>query len=204
MGQDYIPRSTSERADWLNTYSGKLALHGPTLGRTAGQITATQNAIAAYLSAMAGLLAKRNEVQSLTSAVRTQEDALLSSVREEVGVMKVNPAYTETIGEDMGIVGVTPGFDPDSFQPTFNLVLLPGAVKLDFFKGPTDGVNIYCRLRGQTTWRFVARDTNSPYEDHTPLAQPGVAEAREYAIRAVIKDGEIGQLSAIQGVAFGG
>ena len=47
-------------------------------------------------------------------------------------------------------------------------------------------------------------DTHSPYDDHTPLAVPGVAEVREYQAFGVLHDQQIGQPSDIVSVTFGG
>jgi hypothetical protein len=51
---------------------------------------------------------------------------------------------------------------------------------------------------------FVARDTHPRYEDHSPLAVPNKPEVREYALRAVMNDAEIGVLSDIVAVTYGG
>ena len=48
-----------------------------------------------------------------------------------------------------------------------------GYVRIKFKKGKTNGINLYSRIKGQTVWKFVSRDTNSPYDDHTPLAVSG-------------------------------
>ena len=47
-------------------------------------------------------------------------------------------------------------------------------------------------------------DTHSSYDDHTPLAVPGVAEVREYQAFGVLHDQQIGQASDIVSVTFGG
>jgi hypothetical protein len=59
-------------------------------------------------------------------------------------------------------------------------------------------------LKGQAEWKFVARDTNSPYDDHTPLAVPGAAEVREYQAFGVLNDEQIGVASDIVVVNFAG
>ena len=81
---------------------------------------------------------------------------------------------------------------------------MSGHVRLKFTKGSSDGVNLYTRLRGQSAWTFLARDTNSPYDDHRPLTAPGVPETREYQAYGVLKDDQIGQPSTIVSVTFGG
>ena len=50
-------------------------------------------------------------------------------------------------------------------------------------------------LQGQENWKFLARDTVPPYIDTTPLAAAGKPEIREYRIRGVVNDEEIGDYS---------
>lgn len=53
-------------------------------------------------------------------------------------------------------------------------------------------------------WLTNLRYINSPYDDYTPLAVPGVAEVREYQAYGVLNDAQIGQPSDIVSVTFGG
>ena len=57
-------------------------------------------------------------------------------------------------------------------QPTkaeITAEVISGHVRIKFKKGQTDGIALYCRLKGLSAWRFVSRDTNSPYHDYTAL-----------------------------------
>lgn len=65
-------------------------------------------------------------------------------------------------------------------------------------------MNIYARLRGQTVWTFLARDTNPPYLDNRVLAVPTSPEAREYMAYAVVDDAQIGLQNDIVSVTFRG
>ncbi len=47
-------------------------------------------------------------------------------------------------------------------------------------------------------------DTSSPYIDGRPLAQPNVAEVREYMLHGVVDDYEVGLDSDVQSVTWGG
>lgn len=62
-------------------------------------------------------------------------------------------------------------------------------------KGKTDGVNVYARAAGEANWTFLGRDTHSPYLGRRPLVRPGTPEVREYQVRAVHRDEEIGVAS---------
>jgi hypothetical protein len=53
-------------------------------------------------------------------------------------------------------------------------------------------------------WKFISRDTNSPYADYTALAVAGQSEVREYQAFGVLNDQQIGQPSDIVSVTFAG
>lgn len=201
---DYMPRNDGDKIEWYNNYSGKIGADGPTVGLAAAEISAIQLKIGTYLSQFNGLVQLKNTLKATTATTRTTEKTLLASLRQQIARLKTHAGYTPAIGENLDVIGEDEAFDPDTFKPRLTLAVFPGTVRSDFIKGPTDGVNIYCRLRGQAGWKFVSRDTNSPYEDHTPLAQAGVPEEREYAARAVLNDEEIGLMSDIVSVTYPG
>jgi hypothetical protein len=64
--------------------------------------------------------------------------------------------------------------------------------------------NVYVRLLGQTQWTFLASSNLSTYDDMRPLAQPGVAEIREYMVMGVIGNAEVGLPSDAKTVVFAG
>ena len=65
-------------------------------------------------------------------------------------------------------------------------------------------MHVYCRVRGTMGWTFLSWDKNSPYIDGTPLAHAGVPEEREYMLRGVVNDVEIGVDSDILSIIWGG
>ena len=56
-------------------------------------------------------------------------------------------------------------------------------------------MNVYSRRQGESAWKSHGFRSRSPFIDHSALAAPGVAETREYRVRGVIADAEIGQFS---------
>ena len=82
--------------------------------------------------------------------------------------------------------------------------IIGGEIRLDFKKRGVDGMHVYCRRKGQTSWTFLALDTSSPYIDGHPLAQAGVPEVREYMLRGVINNEEIGLDSDIMSITWAG
>jgi len=92
--------------------------------------------------------------------------------------------------------------------PDLRLIVRPesvgGEIRLDWQKKGADAVHIYGRLRGQANWVLLGMDTSSPYIDGRPLAQPNVAEVREYMLRGVVEDVEIGLDSDVLNATWGG
>ncbi len=134
----------------------------------------------------------------------TQETASLGGLRGEINQWKANPACTDAIEAAMKIVGSGSSFDPNTYKTKISAQVVGDHVVLKFSKGETDGVNFYWRKKGETVWKFLSRDTNSPYNDHTPLTTPGVPEVREYQAYGVLDDAQIGQPSDIVSVTFAG
>jgi hypothetical protein len=120
-------------------------------------------------------------------------------LRNSIAGIKTNAGCTADVAADLGIVGGADSFDPNTYIGEIRAVELtaPEHVTIKFGKarGNIDGVNVYSRKQGTTDWKFLARDTQSPYVDTTPLATPGTPEVREYRVRGVINDDEIGDYS---------
>lgn len=68
-------------------------------------------------------------------------------------------------------------------------------IEVHFEKGDAEAVNIYTRIEGEVDWKFLARDTHSPYIDNRPIAKNGIPEDREYIATRVINDIEVGEPS---------
>jgi hypothetical protein len=94
--------------------------------------------------------------------------------------------------------------DSQSLQPELTAAVQSDHVILHFKKWGADAVSLYKRKAGETEWKFLARDTNSPYDDYSPLEQSGVPENWECQAMSLLGDDEVGQPSAIVKVTFGG
>jgi hypothetical protein len=203
MATDYVPRNEPQLAVWLSNMGKKLSTHGPALGLTAEEINAAVTGCNDTSAKITEIEQKKNDLHHLVAIKDEVRDASLSSLRGLVTRMKAHPGYTEAIGQDLGVIAVTTSADLINNKTTLKADVLPGRVRISFTKKGFTGVNIYSRLEGTAKWIFLARDTNSPYEDNRPLAndQP---EKREYMAMGVVGDDEVGQPSDILSVLFGG
>ncbi len=201
---DFIPSADPEKIIWLTNLKTKLGGYAATLGLSAArvaQIVAWCDDLIATINAAAQ--AKRDWL-SASAAQGTQEKTSLAGIRGEIAQWKPHPAMTDAIAADLKLVGTGSAFNPDTFKAQITAEIVSGHVRVKFKKGQTDGIALYCRLKGQSAWRFVSRDTNSPYDDFTALAVAGTAEVREYQAYGVLNDQQIGQPSDIVTVTFGG
>lgn len=199
---DFIPPGDSARKSWCTTFKTKIATSGAAVGLTAAQITALQGLCDAIIGRIDDKAAKKNAWQASIAAANNGNLNDFASLRSEIARIKTNSGYTEAIGADLGIVSPVETFDPNTYKAELDGLVLsaPAQVTVNFGKarGNIDAVHVYMRLQGTSDWTFLARDSQSPYVDTTPLAQAGKPEIREYRIRAVIDDVEIGDYSDTQ------
>lgn len=201
MANDFLPKSDGELNIWLGNFQSKLATYGPTCGLTAAEVTQASTDCTSLSGGINNAEAQKNLSKSATAAKDTLKKNLVPALRNTIKRMKTHSAYTEEIGQDLGIIG---GDETMSTKPTLKGKATPNFVLLEFVKKGFDGVNIYSRLKGQAVWTFLARDTQSPYHDTRALAVAGTPETREYMCIGVIADEETGEASDIVSVVFGG
>ena len=201
---DFIPPADDAKIIWLTNLRDTIDDWSAILGLSAARVTQ----IKAWCNDLIAQINATNTAKqawlSVAAAKATQETTSLGGLRGEINQWKANPAMTPAIEAAMKIVGSGSSFDPNTYKTKISAQVIGDHVRLTFVKGETDGVNFYWRKKGETVWKFLSRDTNSPYNDHTPLTTPGVPEVREYQAYGVLNDQQIGQPSDIVSVTFGG
>jgi len=122
---------------------------------------------------------------------------------------KSSTSYTpDVIGVALRTVPTGAPFDPMTWKAKIRTVECtgPAQVRLKLSKGggAVDANVVNCRRKGQTVWMKVGVFTQSEVVDTTPCAAPGQPEEREYQVRSVIKDVEMGTASDIETVIVRG
>jgi|SRR5665213_2360544 len=201
---DYIPNTDDALVIWFANLKAKLPNYIATLGITPARATQITTWCDALTAAIQNVAQQKNDWLAASAAKQAQDAASIGGLRGEVNQWKANPAMTTSISADLQIAGTGGGFDSNTYQASLAAQAFSGYVRLKFKKGQTDGVVIYSRKQGETVWKFLSRDTNSPYDDHNPLAAAGVPEVREYQAFGVLNDQQIGQPSDIVSVTFAG
>ena len=204
MAVDFIPRSESEQTIWAGNFKTNLLTQGAAVGLTAAQITALGTSATNIITAINNVETKRTALNEAVAQKDTIKKNDFKVIRENVAKIKTNAGYTPAIGQSLGIIGSSVGFDTDNYKATITASKFAGFVRIKFTKNGVDGINIYNRLKGTGVWKFLARDTKSPYDDHIELENEGQPEHWEYRAFGVIDDAEIGQPSDIVEIVFGG
>ncbi len=200
----YIPRPEGNLKTWLKNFRDKIAIHGPTLGLAAGEITQLQTWCDDLIATLDDVFQKKQDYKEAVSNKLTQRKTSLDGITNAAAAIKTKAAYTEAIGNDLGIIGEADTFDPNRFKTKLTATVFTDHVEIKFSKEKTDGINIYSRLKGEANWTYLALDTSSPYIDNRPLRTPGTPEVREYMGIGVIDDAQLPLQSDVISVTFGG
>jgi hypothetical protein len=204
MAGDFIPKTKGDYRAWLLNLKNQITTQGPLFTLAAGEVTATTAACTAQIAladaAVAAAAALKSALQAEADGKKTT-DALL---RHKISAWKQMPGFTPAIAQELRVIGSAAAFDPGAYKPEFKVKITGGEIRLDWVKKGADAVHIYGRLRGQPGWTLLGMDTSSPYIDGRPLVQANVAEVREYMLRGVLTDVEIGLDSDIQSITWGG
>jgi hypothetical protein len=224
--QRYYPGPEPAQVTWLTNYRNKIATQGPTCGLTAGEITDTQADLDFFIFLLnvwhPALQDDVKEGTTYKTLVATGTGAtqplpaattftpptarppgVLNRLFNQVSRIKLAAAYTEAIGNDLGIIG-----SEDTTEhpvPEFSVKVQQGTthqiVRIDFTKFGHKGVYIESR-RNAGAWEFLGIDTTKPYLDERPLLIPNTAESREYRLRWWDDDPN-GDWSPVQKVTVG-
>jgi len=202
---DFIPPADPAKIIWLTNLKTKIAGYATALGITAARVTQIIAWCDDLITSINAAAQAKLDWLSASAAQVTQEKTSLAGLRGEIALWKPQPGMNSATEADLKIVGTSTPFNPDTYKAVITSAeAFSGYVRLKFQKGGVHSVNFYWRLKGQTVWQFLSRDTNSPYDDHNPLAVAGVPEVREYIAFGVVNDVQIGQPSDIKNVTFGG
>jgi hypothetical protein len=227
--QPYFPRKQADRIVWLNHYMNKIRLHGPALGLGEPEIADTLKDIRYYVwvvgtwnpAIQQKALEATEYVDNLGSGnggaviplpagvgfegiPEARPPGVLSRLFNQVARAKRAKGYTDSIGQDLGIIG-SPDTSTHSY-PEVSIGVQMGAAcqcaAIGFTKYGHDGVWIECRRNGGD-WEYLAIWTQKPYIDERPLLDGATAETREYRLRWWDKGQANGEWSPVQRVVLG-
>ncbi len=203
MKNSFFPQAESLLVVWATNYQEKIATHATTLGLSPAEVAQEQVLCQTIIDA---INAVNNQKNIYKASLETRDNAISvqgGELRIDIARHKVNPAYTVSIGQDLGIISTSDEFNAATYKPIIIGELFGGNVRIRFKKMGVDGINIYRREKGTSTFTILSRATRSPFEHHPTLSVPNKPEHWEYRAYGVIADVEIGLASDIVEVVFG-
>lgn len=206
MATDILPQSYENLYNWLLNFDTKLQTHGTKLGMTAADVTAFRAKLAPWLTKLKAVLDAQHALDLASGQAQKEAADQMSDLRRRIQNLKTSDGYDDGIGADLGIVATTSNFDAASYQPELTSVeAFPGHVRVKGKKLGADSINVSMRRKGDADFKVIAaRKSRFPFDDDSPLATAGTPEVREYQLRGVLNDEEIGQPSPIMSVTYAG
>jgi hypothetical protein len=201
---DFVPNTDGELRPWLLGLKKNVPDLVTELEITPARLTKITGWCDAQLGAMDNADQAKTAWLTASQNKQTQTATNIAGLRGEIAKWKVADGMTDAIAAQLKIVGGSTPFNPETYQPQITADVFSGYVRFKFKKLGAGGINLYTRIKGTMGWKFVSRDTNSPYDDHTPLAVAGVSEVREYQAFGILNDEQIGLPCDILTVTFAG
>jgi hypothetical protein len=224
--RDIIPGTDAEIGRWILHFASKIDTHAPALAITKADVQqlkddaatiawtlsvltsvrATAQQVTAYKNSLfdgeAGPTAPSAPIMPTFAAAPTAVPAgAISRTRNLVQRIKRSPGYTDAIGKDLELITPAPQAPTTEPKPTFTLAAFPGShVRADWVKGSFSGVVIQCKRPGDADFITIGQDLFSPYDDKRPPVTGGTPETRQYRMRYLKKDDEVGEWSDIVSV----
>jgi hypothetical protein len=198
MLSDFVKRSDADLDEQEGNFNQKFAIHGPTLGIDAAEITSVKLIIDKHRALFSAMISKKAEAKSAVSANLDGKNEAVAEFRRIAKKIKASVGYTDAIGKDLGIIGpdVAP-IDYSTVKPKLIAVVAANAVTVKFDKGDMEGVKIYCKRGSETHFTFLGTDTHSPYHDNRPKLVADAPEERQYYAFYFQNEYEVGQQSDI-------
>lgn len=222
---DIVPRNSAERAAWLLHFAAKIDAHAAALAASADDIKALKadaamvdwivKVVPSVRASSQQFTAFRDELLDGPIGVAPQAAPVAPTfsaspaaipagvvLRARAFAQRIKKAagYTEAIGRDLGIVASASAnvASSDAAKPTFRATALPhNEVRLDWVKAGHSGVTIQGQRAGEADWVDLGKDNYSPYVDGRSPLTPGAIEPRQYRMRYLDKDNEVGEWSDV-------
>jgi hypothetical protein len=227
----YYPRKNADQAIWLGNFRTKLPDHATALALAAGTVTAAQ-ADCDWLIYLLGtwLPAVRTFGESSTSAITEAESGTggaaqvlptftapaggtavhpgaLDRIFNLVQTIRINPACTDVIANDLGLFGTAQG-EPDwnVFGPVLKISRAPAGITVGWgWQGKRaflDQCEIQVDRGDGKGFILLTYDTTPDYVDTEPI--PATPTKWQYRAIYRVGDQRIGQWSAEASVIVGG
>ncbi len=223
--REFVPSNDAALAAWLLHFASKIDTHAPAVSVSAADVAALKADAAMVDWTVKVLPSLRASSQQFTAfkddllngqtggapdaapaaPAFSQPPAAVPTgaiprTRALAQRIKKSPGYTDAIGRDLGIIAPAAAAldDDDASKPTFRATPLPHSeIRLDWVKGRHSGVVIQGKRAGDTDWVDLGKDNYSPYVDGRSALTVSTTETRQYRMRYLDKDDEVGEWSDV-------
>lgn len=218
--QYYLPRGDQNRAIWLQNFAAKLSEHAATLTVDAATVTDIQNAAAYYGYVLTIHQALKNNVKEMTSFKNLLSNGrtgqvvgalptlptfgepptavsfpIFVRVQQLVNGLRNHTAYTESIGQDLGIIGAEQVVNTAAMKPVLALSIVANEVIVKWTKGKATSIDIYADKGDGKGMVYLANDYSPNYEDRITLTATDPPAVWSYRAIYRIGDKQVGQYS---------
>jgi hypothetical protein len=199
--KDYIPRTQKQLLLFLHNFKTKLPGYYSSLGLNDSEVAELMDRIDTYSTTLNERVAAETHLRQQVAALRQSGKHLLSDkggLRNLIKRLKTSANYSRTIGLDLAIEKEGTAFDILNAKPAFKLTsLVNGGVRIDYRKKGSEGVSVYRKMAGESEFKFIGTDTESPYID-LPGEDNIIIGKIEYYLVYRYKDQEAGVRSNTQ------
>jgi len=205
VAASYLPRSDSSLLIWLGNFQNTLATQAKALSVATSELKPALDGakdLSAAIQVDEQKYAEWQAAVAYTADVKTQA---LIEIQRIIDRLRATPGFTEEHAKAMMAVPRRP--QPmllGSHKPAIRGSFAGGKVRLRWTRGALDGIHVYGRQQGETTWQLLGRDNRPPYDDPRPLPPNSSVEVREYRAIGVVDDQEVGLPSDIVTVTLNG
>lgn len=215
--QDYLPNRDNDKAVWLANFVEKLKLHDVLLGISAATITQLETdrdvfasalvVVESFRTAYEGIVIYKNRLRDSKEPLGVPPSAptippippdiqgnIFGRIRILVQTIKLNPNYTETIGDELGIIGeASEPIDPSTLKPVLKTqIYTDGHPLIIWHKGQSDGIAIKVDRGNGAGYEPLATDSHPNYLDTHPLPPFGQSVIWKYTAIYLQGDAHIG------------
>ena len=222
----YLPTDDAGRLPWLNNLAAKLPSYSAVLGLNAGDVASatadaaffayvvnSQSQIAAYAqqwTAYKNLARDGGGVSLVTAPVAPVlgvapalvNPGIFIRVKALVARIKVAPAYTDSIGQALGIIGADQTVDVNSLKPVLTAALEAAHVDLGWAKQGMDGLEL--QVDRGSGFVLLAIVTAQKYADTAALPAVGQSALWKYKGIYLQSDQRVGQWSDVVSLPVAG
>ncbi|HMQ70196.1 MAG TPA: hypothetical protein PKA90_16240 [Ignavibacteria bacterium] len=189
MKKTYFPRRDSDLYTFEVNFISKLPEYSETLGLDQAEITETIGILNKHLNSFTEMNSKRAQSKAAREENQIQKNAGKKELSRIASKIKACKNYTDSIGDDLGIIGPEMTLtELSDVKPSLSSKLNGSEVILKFIKEHCDGVNIYTRRGDETEYTLLGYSKSSPYSDNRAKLDRSKPEYREYNA-VYVKDG---------------